>query len=113
MCSVYQACGIATQGCLCEEPYTEKNNPEIPRKAIYTSAFFKAQLGEPLLEILINLLHFFIFSSAKPSPVLHLSGQNPALKRAKPGTEAPKPALKKGKKAQEDENRHLSAETGT
>ena len=62
----------------------------------YYLVVFKAQLGEPFLEIWIFFASFFLFFPAKP-----------ALKWAKP-------ALKKKKETdQKDKNRHLSAETGT
>ena len=58
----------------------------------YLLVLFKAQLGEPFLEILIFFI-IFAFSSFSSFP-------------AKPALKAPKPALKRAKPALKRPNRH-------
>ena len=69
---------------------------------------FSAHLGGLFLEFLIFSSLFFIFTSPNPA----LKSPKPALKRAKEALRRPNRHLKK-KKNQNDQNRHLSAETGT
>ena len=69
---------------------------------VHLLVLFKAQLGEPFLEILIFFLHLF-----------HLFRQKPALKSPKPALKWAKPALKRPNRHLEKKKKSKKIETGT